>query len=72
MHHKPRSIAPQNALEAAQSTLGDDHPMTVSLLGHLARACAAQGKDEFASKIIERQVHTRHTANKTTAMFGRL
>ena len=46
------------ALENAQATMGEAHPMTASLLGHLARACLAQnGKVEFAASLLERQLY---------------
>ena len=46
------------ALENAQSTLGSGHPMTASLIGHLARAVLAQksGREEFGMALFERQV----------------
>ena len=47
-----------SALESAQATMGEAHPMTASLIGHLARAVLAQdGKAEFAVSLLERQVY---------------
>jgi|AntAceMinimDraft_5_1070358.scaffolds.fasta_scaffold69091_3 hypothetical protein len=45
------------AVEVAARQLGDGHPATAALLGHLARACLEQpGKEAFAVSLLERQV----------------
>jgi ATP/maltotriose-dependent transcriptional regulator MalT len=45
------------AVALAAQHLGEGHPVTASLLGHLARSCLEQtGKEAFATSLLERQV----------------
>jgi len=51
------------AVALAAQHLGDGHPITASLLGHLARSCLEQtGKETFATSLLERQVDS-HSFN---------
>ena len=45
------AAAPQEALQVAVRDCGEKHPMTATLLGHLARVCCAQGKNELGAQV---------------------
>ena len=46
------------ALEKATTDFGESHPITASLLGHLARTYIAQNnKNDFAVSLLERQLY---------------
>jgi len=65
---------PQLALERSSEALGDDAPMTVACLGHLARACLAQpdteGKVDLATSLLQRQVYAYEHAPQLQGLLA--